>query len=101
MTGQFASYAYAISGRPSLPGWLLLIADWLTLGREERGGSLRVGGGGRLLERSSLGWKLPTAYTPCIRAHMSMQQKDTLQWLCLSLHYAQRIDLGKQVCVFS
>lgn len=28
------------------PGWLLLIADWLTLGREESGGSLRVGGGG-------------------------------------------------------
>lgn len=50
-----------------VPGWLLLSADWLTLGREERGGSLRVGGGGRLLDRSSLGWKLPTAYTPCIQ----------------------------------
>lgn len=42
------------------------MADWLTLGSEERGGSLRVGRGGRLLERSSLGWKLPTAYTPCV-----------------------------------
>lgn len=52
-----------------LPWWLLLIADWLTLGREERGGSLRVGGGGRLLDRSSLGWKFPTAYTPCIQTH--------------------------------
>lgn len=49
-----------------LPWWLLLIADWLTLGREERGGSLRIGGIGRLLDRSSLGWKFPTAYTPCI-----------------------------------
>lgn len=49
-----------------LPWWLLLIADWLTLGREERGGSLRMGGIGRLLDRSSLGWKFPTAYTPCI-----------------------------------
>lgn len=40
------------------------MADWLTLGRAERGGSLRIGGGGRLLDRSSLGWKFPTAYTP-------------------------------------
>lgn len=52
-----------------LPWWLLLIADWLTLGRDERGGSLRVEVGGRLLDRSSLGWKFPTAYTPCIQTH--------------------------------
>lgn len=57
-----------LSGRV-LPWWLLLCADWLTFGKEERGGSLRVGVGARLLDRSSLGWKFPTAYTPCIQVH--------------------------------
>ena len=56
--------------RPSLrvlgPRWRPAV--WLRLGREERGGSRR-GGAACCLERSSLAWKLPTAYRPCTHTH--------------------------------